>query len=292
MIPVSLVPVSSKKLSWLDKVAYGQLRFEAGNSDRCRVVLAGIAARMGISEDSIARSIERLVKAGLVYRRRLRYESLIVFLRSSLLDGSFPRSQRSESAELRTLEGVTGVSESATLRSVENPDSATLRFQSPQLCGPESATLRSVSIKGFLEDKENTSPGAKAAPEKKTSSKAAKRTIGDPAVVAWFDTEFWPIYPRKEDRGDALKAALKLQATAADRSAILAKLNADLPDYLSREKKFIPLPASWLNKRRWLDDPPELLTAKPNGAGALPAGVDQSLLSTLPTFKKPDWMTE
>ena len=76
-------------------------------------------------------------------------------------------------------------------------------------------------------------------------------------VTEWFDSEFWPFYPKREDKANALKAdVMKYGKTEADRSAIIERLKADLPDLTGREIRFIPLPAAWLNKQRWKDGPP------------------------------------
>jgi hypothetical protein len=58
MIPISFGSIPAKVLSWFDKFLYGRLRFEAGNSDRCRVGLGALAAELNVSEDSVARSID------------------------------------------------------------------------------------------------------------------------------------------------------------------------------------------------------------------------------------------
>jgi hypothetical protein len=33
--------------------------------------------------------------------------------------------------------------------------------------------------------------------------------VDDPIITEWFTKEFWPVYPRKDDRKNALRAALK-----------------------------------------------------------------------------------
>lgn len=69
-----------------------------------------------------------------------------------------------------------------------------------------------------------------------------------------FD-QWYAGYPRKEAKPNAIKAWRKLNAS--DRQAALAALETwPFPD----DKKFTPLPASWLNARRWEDEctaPPE-----------------------------------
>jgi hypothetical protein len=61
--------------------------------------------------------------------------------------------------------------------------------------------------------------------------------------------EWYASYPRKEARPHAEKAWRKL--STADRKAALDALDSwPFP----QDKKFTPLPASWLNARRWEDE--------------------------------------
>jgi hypothetical protein len=70
----------------------------------------------------------------------------------------------------------------------------------------------------------------------------------------WF-TELWALYPRKVARVAALKAARTAGSSTEERAAILAGLQAHLPELLSRETRFVPHLATWLNQRRWEDAP-------------------------------------
>ena len=64
---------------------------------------------------------------------------------------------------------------------------------------------------------------------------------------------FWLDYPRKEDRQEAQKAYSKAVKTVAP-EVLLKGLALHLPELLRRERKFVPLAATWLNKRRWEDE--------------------------------------
>jgi len=76
-------------------------------------------------------------------------------------------------------------------------------------------------------------------------------------VKVWFDSEFWPAYPRKKAKPQALSAARKHGKTATDRAAIIECLRRQLPvlqDQLREDGDFRPYPASWLNQTPWLDE--------------------------------------
>lgn len=65
-------------------------------------------------------------------------------------------------------------------------------------------------------------------------------------------TAFWAVYPRREAKLDALKAytkALKL-ASAEEILAGVERYKRTMPE----ERQYRPLPASWLNAGRWLDE--------------------------------------
>lgn len=71
---------------------------------------------------------------------------------------------------------------------------------------------------------------------------------------------FWELYPKKTDKGKALTSWEKLckkenrPEWAEIRTAI--KLQIKTPRW--QNPKFIPLPTTWLNNSRWLDDPTEM----------------------------------
>ena len=75
-----------------------------------------------------------------------------------------------------------------------------------------------------------------------------------PEQLVWFE-EWYKLYPRHESRGDAEKAYRKHapDKTGADR--MLSGLKIGLTKLLATEPKYIPLPASWINARKWEDLP-------------------------------------
>ncbi len=70
----------------------------------------------------------------------------------------------------------------------------------------------------------------------------------------WF-AEFWAKYPRKVDRADALKAFRKHATSEEKKNQIVRGLEKHLPALLASDKKYRPHAATWLNKRRYEEDP-------------------------------------
>ncbi|MCC6344275.1 MAG: hypothetical protein IT166_18890 [Bryobacterales bacterium] len=90
--------------------------------------------------------------------------------------------------------------------------------------------------------------------DRKPSGKPAKRIskAAKSEVEQWFEQVFWPDYPRKVDKADALKWCLKHAAANDTREQIMEGLRRDLPAMLAAEdRQFIAYPATYLRKRRW-----------------------------------------
>jgi phage replication O-like protein O len=95
-----------------------------------------------------------------------------------------------------------------------------------------------------------------------------KLTRPDLAVLAAFDP-FYEAYPRHVGRQDALKAWLKLNPDAELIPVIMAAVERYAAEVEGTEQKYILHPATWLNGKRWEDEP-----ANSNGNGhAKPAQV-------------------
>lgn len=71
---------------------------------------------------------------------------------------------------------------------------------------------------------------------------------------------WWALYPKKVGKGAARRAysnALKRVEGTDDPSEVLhSALVLALPELESRERQYVPHPATWLNQDRWLDEAP------------------------------------
>jgi uncharacterized protein YdaU (DUF1376 family) len=80
--------------------------------------------------------------------------------------------------------------------------------------------------------------------------------------------KFWALYPRKQDKAKAQKAWAKLKVTN-DLFALIAKgLSAQVvsTDWLKDGGKYIPMPTTWLNGKRWEDE----ISAAPSNVHPFP----------------------
>ena len=75
-------------------------------------------------------------------------------------------------------------------------------------------------------------------------------------METWFEQKFWPFYPRKAGKDAALKAMRRAAGKSAKlRDEILAGLYRQLPALQSREPQYVPHAATWINQKRWTDEP-------------------------------------
>jgi hypothetical protein len=99
-------------------------------------------------------------------------------------------------------------------------------------------------------------------------------------VKVWFDSEFWPAYPRKVAKPQALRAARRHGKTAADRAAIMDCLRRRLPALQAQYRTdgdFRPYPASWLNKTPWIDPEETATPAVSTKPDALDSAIDEAM---------------
>ena len=75
---------------------------------------------------------------------------------------------------------------------------------------------------------------------------------------------FWKVWPRKEAIGRAESAWSKYDCDLIVDEVVMAVEKQVLHTWKKKERQFIPLPASWLNARRWTD---EVVVSAQHGAG-------------------------
>lgn len=75
-------------------------------------------------------------------------------------------------------------------------------------------------------------------------------------IEEWFKI-FWKIYPKKRGKGAAEKSFAKAVTSQAIYDAVMVGLEKHLgcADWEKEGGQFIPNPATWLNQKRWEDEP-------------------------------------
>jgi len=76
-----------------------------------------------------------------------------------------------------------------------------------------------------------------------------------------FD-EFWVLYPRKVGKHKAKQTWERLRLSAPDLHRIRVALSWQVPHWAeSGTLQYVPHPTTWLNGRRWEDEPPPSVEA-------------------------------
>jgi len=101
----------------------------------------------------------------------------------------------------------------------------------------------------------------KLIPDSLSTKSKRKLTRPDPAVLEAFP-RFYQAYPRHKGRQDAEKAWLKLNPGAEVITVIMGAVERYAAEVRDTEAKYILHPATWLNGKRWEDEP-----ANGNGNG-------------------------
>jgi len=143
----------------------------------------------------------------------------------------------------------------AEARDVARSKAATLIVR--RLTAEDLAELQSLmdgpGLYLYLSDFDQARPDIGAAP---TATATAKQDVA--AAEAAFEEQFWPAYPRKDDKGRARKAFLAVvkakKATAAELVNGAMRYAVERQD---EDPKYTKQPATWLNAEAWLNERPQ-----------------------------------
>lgn len=108
-----------------------------------------------------------------------------------------------------------------------------------------------LKVAGMVVDKPPSPQKPEARGQNRSGrEKNPKKSQGE--IECEFD-EFWRAYPRKQDRGRALKAYMRARRAAAPRTLLEAAANF-ARRRSGEDPRYTPLAATWLNGERWLDE--------------------------------------
>lgn len=100
--------------------------------------------------------------------------------------------------------------------------------------------------------------------QRKEEERKVKKSKGDTMCAHVPFEDFWILYPKKQAKAAAEKAYLKIKPDMALFEKMKKALEAQKAsfDWQKESGRYIPLPATWLNGRRW-EDETAVDTAKP-----------------------------
>ncbi len=110
-----------------------------------------------------------------------------------------------------------------------------------------------------------------------------RTTQAAPARLEAGFAQFWQRWPKKEGRERALRVWLKLAPDGDTMQAILDAIprHQSAKDWPRENWRFCPLPATWLNERRWEDELPDMV---PDGGTGAPQGRDRERMDAARRF--------
>lgn len=97
----------------------------------------------------------------------------------------------------------------------------------------------------------------KSEPFQDATHKPKNPRTNKPTTEVWGFDSFWKAYPRKVAKAEALKAFNKIRPDEDTLTTMLASVakSCESTDWLKDNGQFIPFPSTWLNQRRWEDEP-------------------------------------
>jgi hypothetical protein len=113
------------------------------------------------------------------------------------------------------------------------------------------------------DERENENEDKRENEKKERSSPPAARAVG---YSEDFEA-FWQVYPKKTGKGVAWESWKKRKAPLPELSQVLKSVGDCKASFAWRKEggQFVPLPATWINQRRWEDEAgPTQDTSRPN----------------------------
>ena len=248
--------VLETSLSFGAKIMYALLCNYASDNDHCWPSQATLAARLSCSVSSVKKYLAELVGNNLVHVRREHYRSSVYYmLEPTQLKGN-------SSADVRPIQAVKRdchQSDSAcpqsksgyinTLnkqRELQNPPLPPVRSTSQDVVAmPRPSVLGSGGVRP---------EGREACP---LASLRALRASRAEMSIPDFE-KAWELYPKKEAKGLARAAWLRLQRE--HQLPPLARIKDSIRYFMATESwqreqgRFVPQMSNWLKGQRWLDD--------------------------------------
>lgn len=224
-----------------------------GQTGRCDPSLNRLAEECGMSRDTVIRAMKRLEEKG-----------LIRVIRRTLEGAQISNSYR------LAMPGVVMEGGVEVVEVVTTPVAKCDRGPVAQ-CNGGSSTMQRGPVAGCY-SKQEVEPGIEPNPQTPTTPTGAAARSGTslktktlkPCLQEEMFNRFWSCYPRKVKKPSALKAFKKINPTEDLLSSMLKAVESQkkTDQWKKDNGAFIPHPSSWLNDRRWEDEPVESKTSR------------------------------
>lgn len=249
-------------LSAQAKLLYWRLTRFAGKDGACWPSQATLQAELAMSESALRRAIRDLENCTLIrcIRGTGKQSSWYVFLWHSCF---------SEVPKVKPLE----VPQMEPLIPPEVPQMTPqgCQIRHPRGSTDDTSGVPKMEPKLIIESfNESISPPSPSGDGKVGRSSKPRKSVEDtPEFLAWFEGEFWKLYPRREDKKTARSKLSKIATTPAMRTRIIDGLKRQLPELRQRELRHVKLPATWINGECWDNEPLKLIESTDDGLARL-----------------------
>lgn len=262
--PVSNVPFRDKRLSLR---ARGLLATALTLPDDWQYSLTGLLSLFPDGKQALRAALAELEAAGYLTRTRENAAGgkfAFVYIFQEAPQPVEPRTAQPCTGKPHTVEPSTAAPYAVNPPQLKTKGNETRKEEIPPLSPTgEGGGSEQTALPGAMPEEVQASP----APKK---SAASARQKSQPPAAA-FD-RFWEAYPRRQGKEAARKAWAKIRPDDALLAEMLAALERQRASDQWRKDggQFIPLPATWLNGRRWEDEEAAPTEGKAQSYPAIP----------------------
>lgn len=141
------------------------------------------------------------------------------------------------------------------------PDLATPEKFSPEIISPEKVTGEKIDRGGEILGSQGGEISGKGgvkpvSPKPSVKNHQEQEPSGEPSDPDVQFARFWPIYPKRKKRQECLGWFRKHQPSAALVDTMIGSVQRSLisAEWQKEGGRYIPLPDTWLNGKRWEDE--------------------------------------
>lgn len=210
-----------------DKLVLLSMADRADEMHMCWPAVSRIAADTCLNKDTVIASIERLIQAGLLEKKKRWGQSPIYHLIGVIDRHTIPVNQNSGKAEFQK-PGIMEAKNDTSNMEIQNSGN-TGNCDAPVFRKPGNSVFR------------------------KPGKESTNESTNENYIKKLFE-EFWGFWPKRQGKAEALKVFEKLHPD----DALITQMRSDVSRRLATgawlDKKFIMDPARYLRGRRWEDE--------------------------------------
>lgn len=236
--------------NYIDKQNYFEIN-KPENNGWFYLTYESISIKLGIGEHTIVKSKQKLMELGVLKTKKIggipNYEWITIDF-YELINMLNP----TENEDMKEDEGFKAIS---TGNQGDIP---------PEIkaisTGNQGTYIKTKSIK--TKTNKTISNTSSSGDDENSDSDSNKSIELFPTINESMFSQFWKLYPKKVEKGKSIKAWEKTCRLPKKKRPTWEEIGRAIHDQKNSERwknpQFIPMPSTWLNEYRWLDDPKEM----------------------------------